>query len=60
MDTYAAYYNREQPIVIESDSAYHAKLEAIRIWKVRPSQQHMISIVHDTHDGIPITHLPLF
>ncbi len=55
MNGYVAFYNR-QTKEIYAASLYAAKLEAIRLFKVRKSQEHMVSVVLAEKEGQPVVH----
>ena len=50
METYKVFYNKRTAEVQACDM-YQAKLEAIKVFKPRKSQEHMISVVHLAPEG---------
>ena len=50
MNGYIAFYNSKR-IEVYAESLYAAKLEAVRIFKPRKSQEHMVSVTLAEIDG---------
>ena len=55
MNTYVAIWHGAQ-IEIQSDTLYHAKLEAIRQFKPSKKQESLISVTLVAKNGEPVTH----
>ena len=55
MNGYIAFYNGKQ-IEVHADSSYYAQLEAIKVFKPKKSQQHMVHVVLAEKDGKQVTH----
>jgi len=56
MNGYVAFYSGKR-IEVRATSLYAAKLEAIRIFKVRKSQEHMVSVMLcERSDGSEVVH----
>ena len=58
MNKYVCFYNSKE-IVVESDTQYHAVLEARKQFKPPKSKEHMVHAVLAEKDGEPVVHLPL-
>ncbi len=53
MNGYVAFY-RGKRIEVESDSSYHAQIEAARIFKARKSFE--VTVMLAERDGAPVAH----
>lgn len=57
---YVAFYNRKR-IEIRAASLYAAKVEACKQFKVRKSQEHMVTVaLAERPDGSTVVHTPDF
>jgi hypothetical protein len=55
MNGYVCFYNRKR-IEIYAESLYAAKLDAVKQFKPRKSQEHMVSVVLAEVAGKPVVH----
>jgi len=58
MNGYKAFYNGKQADIY-AESLYQAKMEAIKHFKPRRSQEHMVSVVLCEKDGETVVHQPV-
>lgn len=55
---FKAFCHGKQPIEITTaKSVYEAQCMAARLWNMKPSQQHRISVVLCEKDGEQVTHI---
>lgn len=58
MNRYKAFYNGKQADIY-AESLYQAKMEAIKHFNPRRSQEHMVSVVLCEKDGETVVHRPV-